>query len=103
MCRLGGPVGGMTTTALTPSPTPGCGSGGATRTRPRSAAEVAAAGHATRRPPVWWLATRVRRERADAIAAYHAEIALRARHARIAATRTGFHLGPTPYGYTLTP
>ena len=64
---------------------------------------MAAAGHATRRPPVWWLAARVRRERADAIAAYHAEIALRARHARIAAIRAGFHLGRAPFGYTLTP
>ena len=68
----------------------------------RPAAEVAADGHATRRPPVWWLAARVRRERADAIAAYHAEIALRARHARIAAIRAGCHLGRVPYGYTLT-
>jgi hypothetical protein len=75
---------------------PGCGVG------LRSAAEVAADGHATRRPPVWWLGARVRRERADAIATYLAEIAVRAQHTRIAAIRAGRHLGPVPYGYTLT-
>lgn len=66
-----------------------------------SAADVAAAGHATARPPVWWLARRVHRERVDAIDAYRAEIALRARHSRIAAIRCGRHLGRVPYGYTL--
>jgi hypothetical protein len=51
---------------------------------------------------VWWLGARVRRERADAIATYLAEITLRAQHTRIAAIRAGRHLGPVPYGYTLT-
>jgi hypothetical protein len=90
-------------TTPAPTPTTAGGSGGGTPTPLRSAAEVAAAGHATRRPPVWWLSARVRRERADAIAAYQAEIALRARHARIVAVRTGLHLGPVPFGYTLAP
>jgi hypothetical protein len=48
--------------------------------------------------PCAGLAARVRRERADAIAAYQAEIALRARHARITAARSGSHLGPVLYG-----
>jgi Recombinase len=68
-----------------------------------AAVEVAAAGHATRCPPVGWPAARVRRERADAVAVYRAEIALRARHSRVVAIRAGIHLGRVPYGYTLTP
>jgi hypothetical protein len=51
---------------------------------------------------VWRLGARVRPERADAIAAYLAEITLRAQHTRIATIRAGRHLGPVPYGYALT-
>jgi hypothetical protein len=64
-----------------------------------SVSDVAALGAEMSRFRPGWMASRIRAERADAIADYHAEIARRALRARQLLAARGIHRGPVPYGY----
>lgn len=67
----------------------------------RAATEIAIAGLHRRLDEPGWLAAGIRLERADAIATYHRQLALRASRSRGELIRRGYHLGPAPYGYLL--